>query len=233
MSSFSKEAKCDLCPDAPRRPPGLLRGRSALPPAPHLDGQSDRGLRQFHVPVGETETAMPKCTPEWNLLHRGKSLNLCISLALPHPSDPLLHYCSSTEETPEPKPWTALSSLPSPLTLLNSPDPHVSMTSPQFSFVITITLLYNMWRNKNNWLPLCSFSISRNFEITVGRLYFPTCTTTWILGLWWRWPNMITDEAKLVLTGKWEHHFRIVSWIKRAHKKPNYCAAVGACLRHL
>lgn len=58
--SFSKEAECDLCPDVTRRPPGLLQGRGALPSAPHLDGQSDCGLRQRHVPVGEAETAVPK-----------------------------------------------------------------------------------------------------------------------------------------------------------------------------
>lgn len=85
VSSSSKEAKCDLFPDSTRRPPGLLRGCSALPPAPHLDGQSDCGLCQCHVPVGETETAMPKWPPEWELLRWGESVNLwllCLSHSL-------------------------------------------------------------------------------------------------------------------------------------------------------
>ncbi|XP_043100562.1 monoacylglycerol lipase ABHD2 isoform X2 [Puntigrus tetrazona] len=55
-----KERERDLRPDAARRTPGLLRGRRAVPSAPHLDGQGHCGLRQYHLPVGETETAVPK-----------------------------------------------------------------------------------------------------------------------------------------------------------------------------
>lgn len=88
MLSFSKEVKCGLCPDAAWRPPGLLRGCSALPSASHLDGQGDRGLRQRHVSVGETETAMPKHKPEQRLLHRREGLNLCIQLVRHHPPHP-------------------------------------------------------------------------------------------------------------------------------------------------
>lgn len=100
VSSFSKEVKRGLCPDAAWRPPGLLRGCSALPPAPHLDGQGDRGLCQRHVSVGETETAMPKHRPERRLLHRREGLNLCIQLVPfttppltpPHPFLPLTQH---------------------------------------------------------------------------------------------------------------------------------------------
>lgn len=85
VSSCSKKAERGLCPDAARRPPGLLRGSGALPPAPHLDGQSDCGVRQLHVSVGETETAVSKHTHKRKLLHRGQSLNLCSSLSPPTP----------------------------------------------------------------------------------------------------------------------------------------------------
>lgn len=102
VSSFSKEAKCDLCPDTTWRPPGLLRGCSTLPPAPHLDGQSDCGLRQCHVSVGKTETTMPKHTAKWRLLHRRKSLKLCISVTLAlHPLTISNPRCTSAEKIPD------------------------------------------------------------------------------------------------------------------------------------
>lgn len=60
FSPSRKERKRDLRADAARGTPGFLRGCRAVPSAPHLDGQGHSRLRQRHVPVGETETAMPK-----------------------------------------------------------------------------------------------------------------------------------------------------------------------------
>ena len=209
MSSLSKDAQCDLLPDATRRPPGLLRGRSALPSAPHLDGQSDCGLRQRSVPVGETETAVPKCTPQWELLRGGKSLNLwplSLSFTPPPPPPPppspltlLSHHCPSTEETPELNLKLFFSAFSSGATHLSRPT-HVSTPSPRFSFVITITLQYV--KEQKQITAFVLFFLCEDFEFRAGT--FSLCVRT--SGPWLMEALTKYDERK----GKWEHHFRVV-----------------------
>lgn len=57
---YRKERKCNFRPDASRRTPGFLRGRCAVPSAPHLDGQGHRGLCKRYLPVEETEASVPE-----------------------------------------------------------------------------------------------------------------------------------------------------------------------------
>lgn len=134
VSSFSKEVQRGVCPDAARGPPGLLRGGSALPSAPHLDGQGDRGLRQRHVSVGEAETAMPKHRPEPRPLHRREGLDLRSSPPPPSPpadSAPRRHLKQTLK--------LRLSFLPSPPVLVSSPVTHIHTSKASSVLLHTLT----------------------------------------------------------------------------------------------
>lgn len=109
---------------------------------------------------------------------RKKRKNLRISLSLSLsllPSHPLQHHCPSTEETPELNLKLLSSSLPSPLVLLTAPYKHVSTPSPQFPFVITITLQC-VWRNKKQITAFVLFFRCEDFEFRAGRFCFSSRT---------------------------------------------------------
>lgn len=213
MSLFSKEAECDLCPDATRRPPGLLWGSSALPPAAHLDGQSDRGIRQRHVPVGETEATVPKWPTEWELLHRGESLNLCPT--------PLSQHRGDTWTKPK---LLFLSAFSSGAAHHPPSLPHSSRPSPPF----TVTLQY-VKEQKLLTAFMLVFPM-RELWLQTRTTLFLYMYSTMILGSWRCWPNTERANVELALKGKWEHHFRVVQRKARAHKKPLITAKQDCCL---